>query len=123
MRELWQDLRFGVRLLLSQRQFTLVAVVILALGVGTPTAVFSVVNAVVLRPLPYGDPQRLVAIASVFRAPGQPDAPASAVTLTEVAAWRPHVTRLSSSVRFKFVGKYRVISRIAAVFSVTSASL
>ncbi|MGH9939502.1 MAG: ABC transporter permease, partial [Blastocatellia bacterium] len=73
MQSILQDLRFGVRMLLKSPAFTLAAIFSLAIGIGANTALFSVVNAVLLRPLPYPNAERLVRVgeegsAEVFAA-------------------------------------------------------
>ena len=64
MDNLWQDVRYGIRTLLRQPGFAATAILTLALGIGATTAIFSVVNAVVLRPLPFPDPDRIVVVTN-----------------------------------------------------------
>ncbi len=70
MDQLLQDLRFTVRSLLRQPGFAITAIVTLTLGIGATTAIFSVVNAVLLRPLPYAEPDRMVAIMNLWTRSG-----------------------------------------------------
>src|SRR5690242_361287 len=64
MGKLIQDLRYGWRMFIRHRGVSAIAVATLALGIGANTAIFSVINAVLLKPLPFGAPERLVAIGS-----------------------------------------------------------
>jgi putative ABC transport system permease protein len=73
METLFKDIRYGFRSLLKRPGFTLIALITLALGIGANTAIFSVVNGVLWRPLPYPAPQQLVMLWTNHQARGGPD--------------------------------------------------
>ncbi|MBO0720538.1 MAG: ABC transporter permease [Blastocatellia bacterium] len=85
MQTLIRDLRNGARMLLKHPGFTSIAVITLALGIGLNSALFSVVNALILRPLPYRDPARLVQLWQDDRNTGNAETP---VSNADFLAWR-----------------------------------
>jgi putative ABC transport system permease protein len=101
MGTLWQDLRYAFRMLLKTPSFTSVAVIILALGIGASTAIFSVVNSVLLRPLYDLDPQRLVTVSAKFR--GSSDS-SPVVSPPDFLDWR------EQSRSFTWMGAYMLLN-------------
>jgi putative ABC transport system permease protein len=93
----WRDFRYGVRSLARNRSFTLAALTTLALGVGVTTAVFSIVDTVLLQPLPYRDSDRLVRVVE-RAAPGTAAGPLlrrTSMSWSEMVEWRARSTTLS----------------------------
>ncbi|HYN09630.1 MAG TPA: ABC transporter permease [Vicinamibacterales bacterium] len=93
----WRDVRYGIRSLARNGNFTLAAVTTLALGVGVTTAVFSIVNTVLLQPLPYQDSDRLVRVVerAAPRTTGAPLLRRTSMTWSELMEWRARSTTLS----------------------------
>ncbi len=85
METMFKDLRYGIRMLTNNRGFTAVAIISLALGIGANTAIFSVVNAILLKSLPYKQPDRIVLVWGYAPAEGHFR---SQVSATDVADWR-----------------------------------
>ena len=88
MLTLLSDFKHGLRVLLKNPGFTAAAIIVLALGIGANTAIFSVVNAVLLRPLPFRDSARLVQVWHVPPAKSFPDMPQFSVSAANFIDWQ-----------------------------------
>jgi len=131
MRNLWQDLRYGARMLRKNPGFTLIAVVTLALGIGANTAIFSVVNAVLLRPLQYADPDRLVQVWQNFPQSGANQVTVSAPEFLDykdqnrvferIAAFRPQGFTLTGGAEPELIFGIRISADLFPALGVTPA--
>src|SRR3712207_6138269 len=113
MDTLLQDIRYSLRRLAKSPAFSAIVVLTLALGIGANTAIFSAVNAILLRPLPYHAPDRLVTIQHLYpsldleapvSAPGFRDYAARSRTLSSMAVetgWSPNLTGAGEPVRLQ----------------------
>src|SRR5437588_3292789 len=103
METFFKDIRYAVRTLLKRRGFTSLAVLTLALGIGACTAIFSVVDGVLLRPLPYPDAERIVQLREInskgtqiaFAEPNFRDVRARSRTLESVAQYNGELTTVT----------------------------
>src|ERR1044071_1802097 len=103
METLIKDIRFGVRSLLARPGFTVLAIFTLALGIGACTAIFSVVDGVLLRPLPYPDAERIVQLREInlkgnqiaFAEPNFRDVRARSRTLEAVAQYNGELSTVT----------------------------
>jgi putative ABC transport system permease protein len=96
MATLWHDLRYGLRTLRKSPGFTAVALLTLALGIGANTAMFSIVDAVLLRPLPYPQAARLVFISEWSQ-----QIPGMSISMADFNDWRAQQTVFSSMVAYQ----------------------
>jgi len=125
MRGLWQDLRHTIRLLFKSPGFTAVAVLTLAIGIGVNTSVFSIVNGILLRPLPVPNPGQITVLASQqsgsaefqsFSYPDYLDIRNQAGVFSDVLAYRVSLVSLTADGK----GEHCVISRVSGNFFSTA---
>ncbi|CAN5450104.1 ABC transporter permease [soil metagenome] len=133
MEALFKDIRYGIRSLLKHPGFTLIAIVTLALGIGANTAIFSLVRGVLLRPLPFSEPERLIGIreSKVGEGHGNPmawrsfaefrDRAQMLASITAYLNWNPDIEQADGTVRvqgarvshsyFKVLGVHPLLGR------------
>jgi len=134
--DLWQDLRYGVRMLLKSPTYTLIVVITLALGIGANTAIFSIVNGVLLRALPYNDPEGLVMLwanrPQLQAQLGLEDFPVTAADFVDwreqnqvfeqMAAMRPQSMNLTGSGEPELLAGVRVSASLFSLLGVSAVA-
>ena len=100
---LLQDVRFGLRMMRKNLGFTAVAVVTLALGIGATTAIFTVVDKVLLQPLAYPDPDRIVVLEQKY-----PESTSPIISIPKFMAWRDQAPMIADAALYSFPGQQRV---------------
>ena len=103
---MWQDLRFGVRMLVKKPAFTFIAVLTLGLGIGANTAIFSVINSVLLRPLPFDEPERIVTLRE---SNPRRQVEQQLVTPPNLAEWREQSTSFESLAYWSGTGEFNLV--------------
>jgi putative ABC transport system permease protein len=109
MQTLWQDLRYGARTLLKSPNFTLISALTLALGIGANTAIFSVVNALLFRPLPFKESGRLVWIANTGTTGGLSSVTVRVANFNDWRAQNKSFEDLAAYFAFFDYGSYNLI--------------
>ena len=90
MDSLWPDVRFGLRQIVRYRAFTIMAVSTLALGIGANTAIFTLIDSIMLRPLPYPQQERLVSVSGFFPKGWVREYQNRAQSFASISAYGPH---------------------------------
>jgi hypothetical protein len=101
MGNLWQDLRYAVRTLSRSPGFTAIIVLTLALGIGANTAIFSLVHTVILKPLPFRDPAKLIAIWDTY----SPQYDKLGISPTELDAWNRQTDLFEQTAWYRYVSQ------------------
>jgi putative ABC transport system permease protein len=108
------DLKYALRSLLKNPGFTVLAVIVMALGIGANTAVFSVVNAVLLRPLAYKNPERIVTLSPLWKSSGKSGGSSSAPDFHD---WHDQSTAFEAMAYYTYYGPTAVMAGTAAEYA------